>query len=72
MILPVTVTVSRFITVATLGAIVLALGWDITWLFGVVAVGLTIMGIGQALCVLGPGWQGRVEANSGKLEASRT
>ena len=63
MVLPVTVTVIRFITVASLGAIVLSLGWDITWLFATVAVGLTIMGVGQALCVLGPGWQGRIERN---------
>ncbi|MEM7044341.1 MAG: MATE family efflux transporter [Pseudomonadota bacterium] len=63
MVLPVAVTVLRFITVATLGAIVLALGWDLVWLFAVVAVGLIIMGIGQASCVLGPGWRGRLERN---------
>ncbi|MGI9509919.1 MAG: MATE family efflux transporter [Geminicoccaceae bacterium] len=58
MVLPVMVTVSRFIVVATLGALVLAGGWDIAWLFATVALGLTIMGVGQALCLLGPGWHG--------------
>ena len=57
MVLPVTVTVFRFITVATLGALALAAGWSITWLFAAVAFGLTIMGLGQALCLLGPGWR---------------
>lgn len=61
MALPVSVTVFRFITVATLGALILLAGLDITWLFAAVAVGLTIMGVGQALCVLGPAWQGRAE-----------
>lgn len=56
--LPVTVSVLRFVTVATLGALVVSLGWDITWLFIATAVGLIIMGIGQALCLLGAGWRG--------------
>ncbi|MGI9418777.1 MAG: MATE family efflux transporter [Geminicoccaceae bacterium] len=58
MALPVTVTVVRFVTVATLGALVLSSGWDIAWLFATVAFGLTIMGVGQALCVFEPGWRG--------------
>ena len=55
--LPVTVSVLRFTTVAALGALVVSFGWDITWLFIVTAVGLIIMGVGQALCLLGAGWQ---------------
>lgn len=58
MVLPVTVTVSRFITVSTLGGLAFLLTPDIVWLFAVVAFGLVIMGIGQALCLLGAGWRG--------------
>ena len=58
MVLPVTVSVFRFATVATLGALVVSFGWDIAWLFVAVAVGLIIMGVGQALCLLGTGWHG--------------
>jgi len=59
MALPVTVTVLRFITVTALGGLVLAFAWGITWLFVAVAVGLTMIGVGQALCLLGSGWYGR-------------
>lgn len=58
MILPVMVTVSRFLAVAVLGALAIHLAWDITAVFVAVAIGLTIMGAGQALCVLGPAWRG--------------
>ncbi|WP_282605128.1 MATE family efflux transporter [Pelagibius sp. Alg239-R121] len=57
MILPVGVTVARFLTVASIGALAISFTWNITVLFIAVAVGLTIMGVGQALCVLGPGWR---------------
>lgn len=68
MVLPVTVTVSRFILVATLGALITAFDGDITWLFVTVALGLVIMGVGQALCVLGPGWHGpALTADDGKV-----
>ncbi|NKB60128.1 MAG: MATE family efflux transporter [Alphaproteobacteria bacterium] len=58
MILPVSVSAIRFLTVAAIGALAVSLAWDITALFIAVAVGLTIMGVGQALCLLGPGWRG--------------
>ncbi|TQV77794.1 MATE family efflux transporter [Denitrobaculum tricleocarpae] len=58
MVLPVSVTVIRFLTVAGIGAVAVSLAWEVTALFAAVAVGLTIMGVGQALCVLGPGWRG--------------
>jgi Na+-driven multidrug efflux pump len=57
MVLPVTVTIIRFLTVTAIGALAISLAWNITALFVAVAVGLTIMGAGQALCVLGPGWR---------------
>lgn len=56
MVWPVVVTIIRFLTVATIGALAVSLAWDIAGLFIAVAVGLTIMGAGQALCVLSPGW----------------
>ncbi len=68
MVLPVTVTISRFALVATLGALITAFDGDITWLFVTVALGLVIMGVGQALCVLGPGWHGpALTADDGKV-----
>ena len=57
LVLPVTVSVVRFLTVAVLGALAVSFGWGVTGLFIVVAVGLTLMGVGQALCLLGPGWR---------------
>ena len=57
MILPVTVTIVRFLTVTVIGAMTISFGWDVTGLFIAVAVGLTMMGAGQALCLLGPGWR---------------
>ena len=57
MILPVTATLTRFLTVTAIGALTVYLGWDVTGLFVAVAVGLTLMGAGQALCLLGPGWR---------------
>ena len=58
MVLPVSVTFVRFLTVAAIGALAVSYAWDIAALFIAVAVGLTIMGVGQALCILGPGWRG--------------
>jgi putative MATE family efflux protein len=58
MILPVVVTIIRFLTVATIGALTVFFAWNVTAIFVAVAVGLTITGAGQALCVLGPGWRG--------------
>ena len=57
MMLPVTVTVTRFLVVTAIGALAVSLGWGVTGLFVAVAVGLTVMGAGQALCLLGPGWR---------------
>lgn len=55
--LPVTVTVARFLTVSTIGALSIRLEWGLEGLFIAVAIGLTMMGIGQALCLLGPAWR---------------
>ena len=58
MVLPVCVSAVRFLTVVAIGAFAISFAWDITALFIAVAIGLTIMGVGQALCLLGPGWRG--------------
>ena len=58
LLLPVTVSLIRFLTVAGLGALALSLAWGVTGLFAAVAFGLAITGAGQALCLLGPGWRG--------------
>ena len=57
MVLPVAVTVVRFGTIAAIGALAVSLAWDIDALFIAVAIGLTIVGVGQALCIFGPGWR---------------
>ncbi|WP_281020086.1 MATE family efflux transporter [Minwuia sp. IMCC3060] len=58
--LPVLVTFSRFLTVALLGGAVIAAGMDIWNVFAAAAIGLTMMGVGQGLCLLGPGWRPRI------------
>ena len=57
MVLPVSVTVVRFLIVGAIGALAVAMAWDVSALFIAVAVGLGVMGVGQALCLLGPGWR---------------
>ena len=57
MVLPVTASAVRFLAVAAIGALVSAAGGDVSGLFGAVALGLILMGAGQALCLLGPGWR---------------
>ncbi|MCY4451313.1 MAG: MATE family efflux transporter [Immundisolibacterales bacterium] len=57
MVLPVTVSFIRFLGVVAGGALAAALGWGVAAVFVAVAVGLTLMGAGQALCLLGPGWR---------------
>ena len=59
MLLPVSVSAFRLAAVATIGALALTFAWSIDALFVGVAVGLAIMGVGQALCLFGPGWRGR-------------
>lgn len=59
MVLPVSVSILRFLTVVAIGSLAVSLAWDISALFIGVAVGLSIMGIGQALCLLSPGWRNR-------------
>ena len=55
MILPGTVSTTRFLTVAAIGVLAISLGSNVTGLFIAIAVGLTFVGVGQALCLLGPG-----------------
>ncbi len=54
---PVLVSVSRMIVIAVVGWIAVERGWDISVVFVAVAVGLAIIGIGQALCLFTPGWR---------------
>lgn len=62
----VAVTVVRLCAVAGIGAVVLARGWEIDWLFAAVALGLVIMGAGQALCLFARGWREAPAAVQGK------
>lgn len=58
---PVTVSFVRFLVVTALGALTVSLGWELAMLFVAVAVGLTVMGVGQALCLFAPGWRQRAD-----------
>ena len=69
MVLPVSVTVLRFLTVTAMGSIVVFNNLDISKLFIAVAIGLTIMGVGQAFCVFAPAWR---EAHSLKRQETAT
>jgi putative MATE family efflux protein len=69
MVLPVSVTALRFLTVTAMGSIVIFNNLDISRLFIAVAIGLTIMGVGQAFCVFGPAWR---EAHSLKRQEMAT
>jgi len=55
---PVSVTIFRFLCVAGFGLLAVSLAWPVDTLFAAAAAGLTIMGLGQALCLRGPGWRG--------------
>jgi putative MATE family efflux protein len=57
MLWPVAATGVRFLVVVSLGALAVSYGWDVSAVFWAVAAGLTIMGIGQALSLFGPGWR---------------
>ncbi|MEM7777791.1 MAG: MATE family efflux transporter [Pseudomonadota bacterium] len=57
LVLPVTVSTSRFALIAIVGSIAIAQKWDLSSMFVGVAVGLVFMGVGQALCLFGPGWR---------------
>lgn len=67
---PVTVTVCRFLVIAGLGWLAVSASSDIDYLFATAAVGLAVMGIGQGLCVFGPGWRGGVTHEATRRAAS--
>jgi putative MATE family efflux protein len=56
MALPVSVSVFRFLMIVVVSVVALPFGWHISFVFAAVSVGLVIIGIGQALCLFGPGW----------------
>lgn len=56
-VLPVAASGVRFFAVVGLGATAVALGWDVTSVFWAVALGLVLIGVGQALCLYTPGWR---------------
>ena len=54
---PVLVSVIRFAVIVGLCALAVTYEWGVTGLFAAVAVGLVIMGVGQTLCLVTPGWR---------------
>ncbi|MBG06414.1 MAG: MATE family efflux transporter, partial [Rhodospirillaceae bacterium] len=56
-LLPVMASGLRFFVVVGLGGLAVATGWEITAVFWVVALGLVMIGVGQALCLYTPAWQ---------------
>jgi putative MATE family efflux protein len=58
MVIPVLITYTRFLVVAGFGLAAAVFDWSLTTVFVGVAVGLSVIGIGQVLNVLrGPGWK---------------
>ena len=57
MLIPVIVSISRLILVATVGMLSVKYSWDISVIFGTVGVGLAIIGVGNAANMFGPIWQ---------------
>ena len=56
-LLPVMASGLRFFVVVGLGGLAVSAGWEITAVFWVVALGLVMIGVGQALCLYTPGWR---------------
>ena len=56
MLLPVTVGVIRLLAVTGLGGLAVMYSWQITAVFGAVALGMTVIGVGTALCMYSAGW----------------
>ncbi|MFY0611764.1 MAG: MATE family efflux transporter [Hyphomicrobiaceae bacterium] len=54
---PVMVSVFRTAMIGLVGWAAIERGWEIWTVFAAVAIGLAIVGIGQALCLLTPGWR---------------
>ena len=54
---PVVASGVRFLVVVGLGAIAISYAGDVSAVFWAVAAGLTIMGVGQALCLFGSVWR---------------
>lgn len=57
LVFPVTVSVVRMVVIVAVGWVATERGWDVATVFIAVAVGLAIVGIGQALCLLTPAWR---------------
>lgn len=57
MLLPVSVGLLRLVVVASLGLLIIRYGWPVSYLFGAVAVGLSVVGIGLALCMRSRAWR---------------
>jgi len=55
-LLPVLASSFRSLVVVGLGGLVILAGWEITAVFWVVALGLVMIGIGQAACLYTAGW----------------
>ena len=54
---PVAASGIRFVIVVGLGSVAVVSGWDVAAVFWVVALGLVLIGVGQALCLYTPGWR---------------
>ena len=53
---PVTVGVLRFCIVATIGALAVALSWQMSAVFAAVSIGLAVVGLGLGLCMRSRAW----------------
>lgn len=57
MLIPVTVSISRLILVATIGMLSIRFSWDISVIFGTVGAGLAIFGVGNAANMFSNIWR---------------
>ena len=57
MLIPVTVSISRLILVATIGMLSVRFSWDISVIFGTIGAGLAIFGVGNAANMFSNIWR---------------
>ena len=57
MVIPVSLSLLRLIVVGTVGFLSIQLSWGLSTVFGSVAIGLGIIGIGMGLNMFSPTWR---------------
>ena len=63
MVIPVSLSLLRLIVVGTVGFLSIQLSWGLSTVFGSVAIGLGIIGIGMGLNMFSPTWRPKATAS---------